>query len=139
MIKTLTNILIVITLLITIACEDTKTNESEALAESGSIFGKITFSGSWPDSGTVLITLNTVYPPQGPPAGFEYLALENLSNNEYDYTFNNLSITNYAAVSVPHWPDDYPNGSYSTLGGYYEDMNVTQNDPDLEINFNANF
>ena len=139
MIKTLTNILIVITLIITIACEDTKTNESEALAESGSIYGKITFNGSWPDSGTVLLTLNTVYPPQGPPAGFEYLALENLSNNEYDYTFNNLSFTNYSAVSVTHWPDDYPNGSYSTLGGHYEDMNVAQNDPDLEINFNANF
>ena len=40
MIKTLTNILIVISLIITIACEDTKTNESEALAESGSIYGK---------------------------------------------------------------------------------------------------
>ena len=37
MIKTLTNILIVISLIITIACEDTKTNENEALAESGSI------------------------------------------------------------------------------------------------------
>ena len=139
MIKTLTNILIVISLIITIACEDTKTNEVEVLAESGSIYGKITFNGSWPDSGSVILTLNTVYPPTGPPAGFEYLSLENLLNNEYDYSFNNLSFTNYAAVSVTHWPDDYPNGSYSTLGGHYEDMNVTQADADLEINFNANF
>ena len=32
--------------------------------------------------------------PQGPPAGFEYLSLETILNNEYEYSFNNLSFTN---------------------------------------------
>lgn len=136
------NLLIILTsffLMIMISCEDTESNEGEVLAESGSLYGKIAFTGTWPDSGTVLLTLNTTYPPQGPPAGFKYLLLESLSNNEYDYTFLNLSFTNYEAVSVTYWPDGYPNGSYNTLGGHFEDMNFTQVEPDLEINFNANF
>jgi|TARA_B100001245_G_scaffold67979_1_gene47513 hypothetical protein len=126
-------------LIINIACEDNESTEGEVLAEYASIYGKITFNGTWPDSGSVLLSLNITYPPQGPPAGFEYLSLETLSNNEYVYSFTNLSFTNYEAISVTYWPDDYPNGSYSTLGGYFEDMNATQDNSDIEINFNADF
>ena len=133
---TLLNILV---LIITMSCEDNEANEGENLAESGSIYGKVTFSGTWPDTGSVLLTLNTTYPPQGPPAGFEYLSLETILNNEYEYSFNNLSFTNYEAVSVTYWPDDYPNGTYTTLGGHFEDMTVTQDNPQIEINFTADF
>ena len=133
---TLLNILV---LIITMSCEDNEANEGENLAESGSIYGKVTFSGTWPDTGSVLLTLNTAYPPQGPPAGFEYLSLETILNNEYEYSFNNLSFTNYEAVSVTYWPDDYPNGTYTTLGGHFEDMTVTQDNPQIEINFTADF
>ena len=121
------------------SCEANEANEGENLAESGSIYGKVTFSGTWPDTGSVLLTLNTTYPPQGPPAGFEYLSLETILNNEYEYSFNNLSFTNYEAVSVTYWPDDYPNGTYTTLGGHFEDMTVTQDNPQIEINFTADF
>ena len=133
---TLLNILV---LIITMSCEDNEANEGENLAESGSIYGKVTFSGTWPDTGSVLLTVNTAYPPQGPPAGFEYLSLETILNNEYEYSFNNLSFTNYEAVSVTYWPDDYPNGTYTTLGGHFEDMTVTQDNPQIEINFTADF
>ena len=133
---TLLSILLLIT---TMSCEDNEANEGENLAESGSIYGKVTFSGTWPDTGSVLLTLNTTYPPQGPPAGFEYLSLETILNNEYEYSFNNLSFTNYEAVSVTYWPDDYPNGTYTTLGGHFEDMTVTQDNPQIEINFTADF
>ena len=126
-------------IVMTIACEDNETNNEVILAESGSIYGKVTFSGTWPDSGSVLLTLNTTYPPQGPPAGFEYLSSETVIDNEYVYSFSNLSFTNFEAVSVTYWPDDYPNGSYSTLGGYFEGMPITQERPDMEINFNADF
>ena len=132
-------LLSILVLIITMSCEDNEANEGENLAESGSIYGKVTFSGTWPDTGSVLLTLNTTYPPQGPPAGFEYLSLETILNNEYEYSFNNLSFTNYEAVSVTHWPDDYPNGTYTTLGGHFEDMTVTQDNPQIEINFNADF
>ncbi|MEC9026649.1 MAG: hypothetical protein VYD20_03100 [Candidatus Neomarinimicrobiota bacterium] len=132
-------LLSILVLIITMSCEDNEANEGENLAESGSIYGKVTFSGTWPDTGSVLLTLNTTYPPQGPPAGFEYLSLETILNNEYEYSFNNLSFTNYEAVSVTHWPDDYPNGTYTTLGGHFEDMTVTQDNSQIEINFNADF
>ena len=132
-------LLSILVLIITMSCEDNEANEGENLAESGSIYGKVTFSGTWPDTGSVLLTLNTTYPPQGPPAGFEYLSLETILNNEYEYSFNNLSFTNYEAVSVTYWPDDYPNGTYTTLGGHFEDMMVTQDNSQIEINFTANF
>ena len=132
-------LLSILVLIITMSCEDNEANEGENLAESGSIYGQVTFSGTWPDTGSVLLTLNTTYPPQGPPAGFEYLSLETILNNEYEYSFNNLSFTNYEAVSVTYWPDDYPNGTYTTLGGHFEDMTVTQDNPQIEINFTADF
>ena len=132
-------LLSILVLIITMSCEDNEANEGENLAESGSIYGKVTFSGTWPDTGSVLLTLNTTYPPQGLPAGFEYLSLETILNNEYEYSFNNLSFTNYEAVSVTYWPDDYPNGTYTTLGGHFEDMTVTQDNPQIEINFTADF
>ena len=135
----LLTLLSILLLIITMSCEDNEANEGENLAESGSIYGKVTFSGTWPDTGSVLLTLNTTYPPQGPPAGFEYLSLETILNNEYEYSFNNLSFTNYEAVSVTYWPDDYPNGTYTTLGGHFEDMMVTQDNSQIEINFTANF
>ena len=135
----LLTLLSILLLIITMSCEDNEANEGENLAESGSIYGKVTFSGTWPDTGSVLLTLNTTYPPQGPPAGFEYLSLETILNNEYEYSFNNLSFTNYEAVSVTYWPDDYPNGTYTTLGGHFEDMMVTQDNPQIEINFTADF
>ena len=135
----LLTLLSILLLIITMSCEDNEANEGENLAEYGSIYGKVTFSGSWPDTGSVLLTLNNTYPPQGPPAGFEYLSLETILNNEYEYSFNNLSFTNYEAVSVTYWPDDYPNGTYTTLGGHFEDMTVTQDNPQIEINFTADF
>ena len=135
----LLTLLSILLLIITMSCEDNEANEGENLAESGSIYGKVTFSGTWPDTGSVLLTVNTAYPPQGPPAGFEYLSLETILNNEYEYSFNNLSFTNYEAVSVTYWPDDYPNGTYTTLGGHFEDMTVTQDNPQIEINFTADF
>jgi len=139
MYRVLLRLLSALLLIITISCEDDEANNDEILAESGSIYGKVTFSGIWPDTGSVLLSLNTTYPPQGPPAGFEYLSLETVSDNEYVYSFGNLSFRNYEAVSVTYWPDDYPNGSYSTLGGHFEDKPITQENPQIEINFNADF
>ena len=43
------------------ACEDKETEEA-TLLEFGSISGAVNFTGSWPDTGEVLITLDTQYP-----------------------------------------------------------------------------
>ncbi len=138
--STLSRLLVLLILLVSMGCEDEKTNETDNnLPESGTIHGTITFNGTWPDTGQVLITLDTNYPPQGPPSGFEYLTAEGLTDGEYNYSFSNLSFRSYAAISVTYWPEGYPNGSYNALGGNFQDMNITQDDPEMEINFSANF
>ena len=127
-------------IILSIGCEDEKADDSAGnLAESGTIYGTITFSGIWPDSGQVLLTLDTSFPPTGPPAKFEYVTSESLADSKYDYSFDNLSFASYGAISVTYWPEDYPNGTYSMLSGYYQAMIVTQNEPELEVNLSAIF
>ena len=127
-------------IILSIGCEDEKADDSAGnLAESGTIYGTITFSGIWPDSGQVLLTLDTSFPPTGPPAKFEYVTSEGLADSKYDYSFDNLSFASYGAISVTYWPEDYPNGTYSMLSGYYQAMIVTQNEPELEVNLSAIF
>ena len=58
--KQITRITLASFFLIMVSCEDNNTNE-EVLAEFGSISGTVNFSGSWPDSGEVLITLDTFH------------------------------------------------------------------------------
>ena len=70
--KQITKIIIASFFLMIISCEDNETSE-EVLPEFGTISGTVNFSGTWPDSGDVLITLDTNYPPQGPPAAFAYI------------------------------------------------------------------
>ena len=134
--KSLLQYFALILIILSIGCED---ENSDDLAESGIIHGTITFSGIWPDSGQVLLTLDTSFPPTGPPAKFEYVTSESLADSKYDYSMDNLPFASYGAISVTYWPDDYPNGSYSTLGGHFEDMPITQENPQIEINFNADF
>ena len=127
-------------IILSIGCEDEKADDSAGnLAESGTIYGTITFSGIWPDSGQVLLTLDTSFPPTGPPAKFEYVTSEGLADSKYDYSFDNLSFASYGAISVTYWPEDYPNCTYSMLSGYYQAMIVTQNEPELEVNLSAIF
>ena len=38
-----------------------------------------------------------------------------------------------------YWAEGYPNGSYNSLGGNFQDMDLTQDDPVMEINFSVNF
>ena len=129
-------LVVLLIILVSMGCEDEKVKE---LAESGTIHGEITINGTWPDSGQVLLTLDTNYPPQGPPAGFQYLTEAGLTNDEYNYSFDNLSFRSYAAIAVTYWPEGYPNGSYNSLGGNFQDMDLTQDDPVMEINFSVNF
>ena len=101
MYSTFSRLVVLLIILVSMGCEDEKVKES---AESGTIHGEITFNGTWPDTGQVLLTLDTNYPPQGPPSGFEYLTAEGLTDGEYNYSFSNLSFRSYAAISVTNWP-----------------------------------
>ena len=64
----ITKVIIYSFILVLVSCEDNNGNGESVLPESGTILGNVSFTGSWPDSGDVLITLDTAYPPQGPPA-----------------------------------------------------------------------
>jgi len=138
--KHITRIILASFFLIMVSCEDNNTNE-EVLAEFGSISGTVTFSGSWPDSGEVLITLDTSYPPQGPPAGFSYITSDEISNGVYNYNFSDLSFRSYEAITVTYWSLGYATAgtNYSLIGSYIEAIDVSQDTPDITIDMDATF
>ena len=138
--KHITRIILASFFLIMVACEDNNTNE-EVLAEFGSISGTVNFSGSWPDSGEVLITLDTSYPPQGPPAGFSYITNDDISNGVYNYNFSDLSFRSYEAITVTYWSLGYATAgtNYSLIGSYIEAIDVSQDTPDITIDMDATF
>ena len=138
--KHITRIILASFFLIMVSCEDNNTNE-EVLAEFGSISGTVTFSGSWPDSGEVLITLDTSYPPQGPPAAFSYITSDEISNGVYNYNFSDLSFRSYEAITVTYWSLGYATAgtNYSLIGSYIEAIDVSQDTPDITIDMDATF
>ena len=138
--KHITRIILASFFLIMVSCEDNNTNE-EVLAEFGSISGTVNFSGSWPDSGEVLISLDTSYPPQGPPAGFSYITNDDISNGVYNYNFSDLSFRSYEAITVTYWSLGYATAgtNYSLIGSYIEAIDVSQDTPDITIDMDATF
>ena len=138
--KHITRIILASFFLIMVSCEDNNTNE-EVLAEFGSISGTVNFSVSWPDSGEVLITLDTSYPPQGPPAGFSYITNDDISNGVYNYNFSDLSFRSYEAITVTYWSLGYATAgtNYSLIGSYIEAIDVAQDTPDITIDMDATF
>ena len=138
--KHITRIILASFFLIMVSCEDNNTNE-EVLAEFGSISGTVNFSGSWPDSGEVLITLDTSYPPQGPPAAFSYITSDDISNGVYNYNFSDLSFRSYEAITITYWSLGYATAgtNYSLIGSYIEAIDVSQDTPDITIDMDATF
>tara|TARA_B100002051_G_C16739729_1_gene643479 strand:+ start:3466 stop:3894 length:429 start_codon:yes stop_codon:yes gene_type:complete len=127
-------------LLFLVGCEDNNTEEPNAV-ETGTLSGAITFSGTWPDSGEVLLTLDTQYPPMGPPAGSRSIQSNQLVDNKYDYYFEGLAFGDYAALTVTYWPNDYSSGSsnYSLLASYINTISLSVESPELTIDLNADF
>ena len=135
-----TRIILVSSFLLLFSCEDKNTNE-KVLSEFGSISGTVNFNGTWPDTGEVLITLDTTYPPQGPPAGFAYITSDDVSNGLYSYSFTNLSFRVYEAITITYWSLGYATAgtNYSLLGSYLETTDVSQDNPDIIIDIDATF
>ena len=122
------------------ACEDKETEEA-TLLEFGSISGAVNFTGTCPDTGEVLITLDTQYPPMGPPAGFAFITSIDIQNGVYNYSFSNLSFRDYSAITVTYWPQGYETAgtNYSLIGSYIETISVTQDNAYLTIDIEATF
>ena len=119
--KFLKNLLIlslISVMFIATACEDDEITESKP--ENATISGVVTFTGTYPDSGSVMLTLDTAYPPQGAPAGFKMIAQTDLDNGSYVYSFSELAFGDYSALTVTYWPNGYSTASmdYTLLGSY---------------------
>ena len=155
-IKTLFVLSLLSIMFLAIACED---NEAENPApESATISGTITFTNivNWPMDGDVALSLSLTWPPTGAPAASFAITSSDLSNDTYDYTFENVAFGIYPAIAVS-WQD--PNDSNSatnqyTLGAYggsypfftayggTDPTVVTVSEAEYELNdldFNADF
>jgi hypothetical protein len=87
----------------------------------GSISVNVSFSGTWPDSGVVLMSLDTSYPSQGPPAASSNVTNDDLSNGIYNHTFTSLPFRTYEAILITYWPDGYtPAGTYLLIGSHLD-------------------
>ena len=122
-------------------CEDDNTDGPVA-SEAGTISGSIIFSGIWPDSGDVLLTVDMQYPPQGPPSGSRTIESNEPENNIYTYSFEDLPFGDYAAITVTYWPSGYSSGgTYSLLGSYPNPLippiqtyiNLSEDNPEIII------
>ena len=82
-------------------------------AESGTISGTVTFSGIWP-TGTVFMSLNSLWPLQTTPNYYSTIASENLIDNKYNYSFKDVTFGTYTIAVV--WLN--PGASWETLGAY---------------------
>tara|TARA_B100001245_G_C22672209_1_gene328934 strand:- start:51 stop:509 length:459 start_codon:yes stop_codon:yes gene_type:complete len=103
---------------LTMACEDNETVDTPP--ESATLSGTITFTGTWPDTGTVAVSLSSTWPPQGAPAASAAITSADLANNTYTYTFENVTFGSYASIAVS-WEDPNdtnPMTNQYTLGAY---------------------
>ena len=87
--------------------------DETVLAKSGTISGTVTFSGTWP-TGTVFMSLNVLWPLQTTPNYYSTIASENLIDNKYSYSVENVTFGTYTIAVV--WLN--PNASWETLGAY---------------------
>ena len=81
------------------SCED----EGD-LPESGTLSGTVTFTGSWPETGDVFISLQNNWPPAGAPYAVDVILEEDVSSAEYVLNFVDVAFGTYGALSVS-WED----------------------------------
>jgi len=97
------------------SCED----EGD-LPESGTLSGTVTFTGSWPETGDVFISLQNNWPPMGAPYAVDVILEEDVSGVEYGFNFVDVAFGTYAALAVS-WEDPNdanPSTNQHPLGAY---------------------
>ena len=140
---------------ITTSCEDNEVKDP--VPENATISGTITFTNivNWPMDGDVALSLSLTWPPTGAPAASFAITSSDLSNDTYDYIFENVAFGTYHAIAVS-WQDpndSNPATNQHILGAYggshpffteYGGTNptaVTVSETEYELNgldFNAN-
>ena len=117
-VKTLLALSLLSVMFSAMACEDSDTNDT--VPESATLSGVVTFSGTWPGTGTVSISLNPTWPPTGAPYASKYITPAEIESDQYSYIFEDVAFGAYASISVS-WldPDDSnPMTNQHTLGVY---------------------
>ncbi|MBT3215937.1 MAG: hypothetical protein HOD97_00995 [Candidatus Marinimicrobia bacterium] len=104
-------------LFFSIACDE---NVTDPDPESATISGTVTFSGIWPDTGDVSISLQTNWPPTGAPYAYTAITSAELSSNQYSYLFEEVAFGTYKSIAVS-WldpTDTSPMTNQHILGAY---------------------
>ena len=116
LIKTLLVLSFLSVMFLIVACEDTVNTP-----ESGTISGVVTFLETWPETGTISISLNRTWPPQGAPYAFKTIEFSNLNlESQYNYIFENVAFDIYESIVVS-WQDPADTSSTTNqhaLGAY---------------------
>lgn len=106
---------IVAVLALTPGCSDNTTAPA-----TGAVSGTVSFSGTWPASGDIQVSiysnLNPPYIPMGPPDGFTDPIPGPVVS--FDYTLNGLAMGDYTAVYVS-WRDPQNPANSRLLGMYW--------------------
>ena len=99
------------------ACEDEK---AETPPESATISGTITFSGDWPTTGTVYLSVQNTWYPVDAPYATTTISESEVTDNAYAYSFTEVAFSTYAAISVS-WldPDDTNPATNQHIIGVY--------------------
>ncbi len=99
------------------ACEDEK---AETPPESATISGTITFSGDWPTTGTVYLSVQNTWYPLDAPYATTTISEYDVTANAYAYSFTEVAFGTYAAISVS-WldPEDTNPATNQHIKGVY--------------------
>jgi len=97
-------------------------DENPMTPESGIISGVVDFSGVWPETGNISISLNTSWPEvTGAPYSFTTIYSNDLNqDNLYSYRFENVTFGTYQGIIVS-WKDPHDDDSATNqhaIGGY---------------------
>ena len=92
-------------------------------ANTGSVSGTVTFTGTWPVSGNVQVAVYAALPPTGPPDGYTNPLNPATDYPTHDYKIAGLDPGNYAGVIVS-WRDPSNPLSSKIIGQYSGGMPV---------------
>lgn len=106
--------LAVMALLAFTACSDDE--NPVKTPDFGTVSGRVTFTGTWPSTGDVQVSIWTSWPPAGPPAKASAVIAK--GTTVYDYKLEGLNKGEYKALTVG-WRDPATPTTAKVLGLFW--------------------
>jgi len=116
-------LLAALSLVLVVACNDDDPASPGNPANTGSISGTVTFTGTWPASGDVQVAIYATLPPTGPPDAYTDPLNGATDYPTYAYTISGLEPGTYDGVIVT-WRDPSDPLSSKVIGTYSGGMPV---------------